>query len=143
MGTPRLVASDVDGTLLDPMETVTPRTAAVVARAIAAGTPFVLVSGRPPRWIPKVAAAVGVSGLAVCGNGSVLYDIAADRIVTAHTLPPDTLHDLVHAVRTALPECRVATERVGESALAMAGQEFATEAGYRHPWPGDTVYTVP
>ncbi|HKN97943.1 MAG TPA: HAD family hydrolase [Pseudonocardiaceae bacterium] len=143
MGTPRLVASDVDGTLLDPMETVTPRTAAVVARVVAAGTPFVLVSGRPPRWIPKVAAAAGVTGLAVCANGSVLYDIADDRIVATHLLSPDVLGDLVHAVRSALPDCRVATERVGGSALAMAGQEFATEAGYRHPWPGDNIYTAP
>jgi Cof subfamily protein (haloacid dehalogenase superfamily) len=137
------VASDVDGTLLDPMETVTPRTAAVIARVLAAGTPFVLVSGRPPRWIPKVAAAAGVAGLAVCGNGSVLYDITEDRVVAAHQLAPDVLGDLVHAVRSALPGCRVATERVGASALGMAGHEFATEAGYRHPWPGDNIYTAP
>ncbi|HEX5121306.1 MAG TPA: HAD family hydrolase [Pseudonocardiaceae bacterium] len=143
MGTPRLVASDVDGTLLDPMENVTQRTAAVVARAVAAGTPFVLVSGRPPRWIPRVAAAAGVTGLSVCGNGSVLYDVAEDRVVTAHTLAPEVLHDITHAVRAALPGCRVATERIGTSALAMAGQEFATEAGYRHPWPGDNVHTAP
>jgi Cof subfamily protein (haloacid dehalogenase superfamily) len=143
VGTPKLVASDVDGTLLDPMEGVTPRTAAVVARTVAAGTPFVLVSGRPPRWIPSVAAAAGLTGQAVCANGSVLYDIAADRVVTAHTLAPELLHDVTHAVRAALPTCRVATERVGASALALAGREFATEAGYQHPWPGDNVFTAP
>jgi hydroxymethylpyrimidine pyrophosphatase-like HAD family hydrolase len=142
VGTPRLVASDLDGTLLDPMETVTARTAAVIARTLAAGAPFVLVSGRPPRWIPRVAAAAGVSGLAVCANGSVLYDITGDRIVGAHTMAPDLLHDLVHSVRAALPDCRVATERVGASALAMGGREFATEAGYLHPWPGDNIWTA-
>ncbi len=142
MQTPKLVASDVDGTLLDPLEFVTPRTAAVIARTQAAGTPFVLVSGRPPRWIPKVAAAAGLSGYALCANGAALYDIATDRVLSTSALTPQVLGDLAHAVHAALPECRVATERLGESALALAGQEFASEAGYEHPWPGDSVFTA-
>jgi HAD superfamily hydrolase (TIGR01484 family) len=140
--TPKLVASDVDGTLLDPMELVTPRTAAVIARTQAAGTAFVLASGRPPRWIPKVAAAAGVSGYALCANGAVLYDIAADRVLSSDTLAPQVLGDLVHAVSAALPRSRVATERIGDSALALAGHEFAAETGYEHPWPGDSVFTA-
>ncbi|HKN99204.1 MAG TPA: HAD family hydrolase [Pseudonocardiaceae bacterium] len=142
MQTPKLVASDVDGTLLDPAEAVTPRTSAAIARTLAAGTPFVLVSGRPPRWIPRVARAAGVTGYAVGANGAVLYDIGADRVLHSHTLAPELLTDLAHALHAALPDCRVATERVGASALALAGREFATEAGYRHPWPGDTVFTA-
>jgi hypothetical protein len=140
--TPKLVASDVDGTLLDPMEGVTARTAAVVARTQAAGTPFVLVSGRPPRWIPRVAKAAGVSGYAVCANGAVLYDIGSDQVLGSHTLSAEQLGDLAHALYAAMPECRVATERIGRSALGLSGREFATEAGYEHPWPGDDVYAA-
>jgi hypothetical protein len=101
--TPKLVASDVDGTLLDPMEGVTARTAAVVARTQAAGTPFVLVSGRPPRWIPRVAKAAGVSGYAVCANGAVLYDIGSDQVLGSHTLSAEQLGDLAHALYAAMP----------------------------------------
>jgi hypothetical protein len=36
----------------------------------------------------------------------------------------------------------VATERIGRSALGLSGREFATEAGYEHPWPGDDVYAA-
>jgi Cof subfamily protein (haloacid dehalogenase superfamily) len=103
----------------------------------------VLVSGRPTRWIPRVAQAAGVSGYAVCGNGAVLYDIAADRVLGAHDLDPVLLNDLVSALDKALPGCRVATERVGERALSLRGEEFATEPDYDHPWPGDTVHTAP
>jgi len=46
---PRLVATDVDGTLLDPDDRVTPRATAVIGRLVAAGVSFVLVTGRPPR----------------------------------------------------------------------------------------------
>jgi hypothetical protein len=140
---PKLVASDVDGTLLDPLDVVTPRTVAVIARTVAAGTPFVLVSGRPPRWIPRIAAAAGLDGYAVCANGAALYDIAADQVLETHPLMPQQLSDLNHALRAAMPECRVATERVGRSALALAGREFATEAGYEHPWPGESVLAAP
>lgn len=142
MQTPRLIASDVDGTLLDPLDGVTPRTVDAIARTLAAGTPFVLVSGRPPRWIPKIADAAGVAGYAVCSNGAALYDIAADRVLGTHVLTPEVLRDLVSTVDAALPECRIAVERVGESALALGGREFATEEGYRHPWPGEDVYST-
>ena len=51
-------------------------------------------TGRPPRWIPPVVDALGLSPLAVCANGAVLYDSATDRIVSAHTLSPDALGEL-------------------------------------------------
>ncbi|HYN18155.1 MAG TPA: HAD hydrolase family protein, partial [Actinomycetes bacterium] len=45
----RLVASDLDGTLLLPDETVSERTRAALAAAKEAGITVVLVSGRQPR----------------------------------------------------------------------------------------------
>jgi HAD superfamily hydrolase (TIGR01484 family) len=139
---PKLVASDVDGTLLDAMDVVTPRTVSAIAATVAAGTPFVLVSGRPPRWIPSVAEAAGVAGYAVCANGAVLYDIASDRVISSHVLAPELLGDLAHALTSALPDARLATERVGKTSAALVGREFATEEGYRHPWPGDNIHTA-
>lgn len=143
METPRLVASDVDGTLLDPLEAVTARTAAAIGRTLAAGAEFVLASGRPPRWIPLVARAAGVSGYAVCSNGAVLYDIGADRVLVAHEMDPVLLGDVAHAIRAELPDVTIAVERVGASALALGGAEFATEENYEHPWPGEHIRTTP
>ena len=60
---PRLVATDVDGTLLDPTDQVSERTRAAVHRVVAAGVPFVLVTGRPPRWIPPIVEQLGRAGL--------------------------------------------------------------------------------
>lgn len=132
MERPDLVASDVDGTLLDPLEQVTERTAAVITKVLATKTPFVLVSGRPPRWIPMVAKAAGLSGYAVCANGAAIYDIGSGHAVTVHGLDPVQLADISGAVRRALPEIRVAAERssVGPSDVP----DFATEPGFRNPW---------
>src|SRR5207249_4561075 len=51
----RLVASDLDGTLLRPDEMVSDRTRAALAAARAAGITVVLVSGRPPRSLGPIA----------------------------------------------------------------------------------------
>ncbi|WP_330271651.1 HAD family hydrolase [Lentzea sp. NBC_00516] len=130
---PALVASDVDGTILGTNEQVSEYTAGVVGRVLAAGTPFVLVSGRPPRWMPHIAGALGVTGYAVCANGAVLYDISEDRVIWQRGISPVRLIDLVHALDTAIPGCAVAAERVGERAADV--QTFVAEKEYRHAWP--------
>jgi hypothetical protein len=132
---PRLVATDVDGTLLDPDDQVTARAAAVIGRLVAAGVGFVLVTGRPPRWIPPVVAQLGVARLAVCANGGVLYDAVDDRVLWARTLDPATLADLAAAAADALPGCGLAVERVGASAFDTDSAPFVAEPGYRHAWP--------
>ncbi len=135
MQAPRLVASDVDGTLLDPADRVTPRAAAVIGRLIAAGVGFVLVTGRPPRWIPPVVAELPVARLAVCANGGVLYDAAEDRVLWSRTLAPAALVELAEAVAELLPGCGLAVERVGATADDSSVAQFVAEPDYVHAWP--------
>jgi Cof subfamily protein (haloacid dehalogenase superfamily) len=132
---PRLVATDDDGTLLDPQEQVTPRAAAVIDRLVAAGVGFVLVTGRPPRWVPPVVAQLPVAGLAVCANGAVLYDAADDRVLWSRTLAPSTLVELAEAAAEVLPGCGLAVERVGRTAEDSSVAQFVAERAYVHAWP--------
>ena len=117
MQAPRLVATDVDGTLLDPDDRVPPRSVAVIDLLVTAGVAFVLVTGRPPRWIPPVVDELGVAGLAVCANGGVLYDAAADRVLWSQVLTPEALAELASVVAATLPDCGLAVERVSVSAF--------------------------
>ncbi|MFC6088264.1 HAD family hydrolase [Saccharothrix lopnurensis] len=135
MQRPSLVASDVDGTLLGPLGRLSPRTTATIGRVLAAGVPFVLATGRPPRWVPEIADAAGLTGYAVCSNGAVLHDLAADRVVAAEPLSPVRLTDLAALLDDALPGCALASERVGGSARRPAEAEFVSDAHYLHPWP--------
>ena len=48
---PSLVATDLDGTIIRGDGTISARTVAAFARVEAAGARFVLVTGRPPRWM--------------------------------------------------------------------------------------------
>jgi Cof subfamily protein (haloacid dehalogenase superfamily) len=131
---PRLVATDVDGTLLDPDDRVTPRAAAVVDRLIAAGVGFVLVTGRPPRWIPPVLAELPVARLAVCANGAVLYDAVDDRVLWSRTLTAETLVTLAEATAEVLPGSGLAVERVGATAHDSSVAQFVAEPTYVHAW---------
>ncbi len=132
---PLLIASDVDGTLLGPLEVLTERTIDIVRRVTEDGVPFVLVSGRPPRWIAPIANPLNLTGYAVCANGAVLYEVGADRIVAVHgRLEPTLLHDTVSALDHALPGCRYAAERIGESALDPEMRNFVIEPDYHNPW---------
>jgi Cof subfamily protein (haloacid dehalogenase superfamily) len=146
-----LVASDVDGTLIGPDELPTERTRAVVCSVIAAGIPFVLVTGRPPRWVPRVAEHFPGLAMAVCANGAVRYDAAQDRVLAATTLAPDLLRELAEACARALPDAWLAVERVGQSAFDNADTQFLSELGYQHAWtstdhaqvPRDELFTEP
>ncbi|WP_458317984.1 HAD family hydrolase [Mycolicibacterium brisbanense] len=141
---PRLIATDVDGTLLDEDEKVTPRTRAAVQAAVADGAVFVLATGRPPRWITPVVEGLGLAPLAVCANGAVIYDPATDRIVSANTLLPDALAELAEIAGRVIPGAGLAVERVGVSAHDAATPQFVSSPGYEHAWlnPDNTEVSV-
>jgi Cof subfamily protein (haloacid dehalogenase superfamily) len=134
MNPPSLIASDVDGTLLDNDETVTARTRVAVRAAVAAGARFVLATGRPPRWIAQVVDELGFAPMAVCANGAVIYDPGQDRIVSARMLSPDVLGELAEISTRAIPGAGLAVERVGDRAHDAATPQFVSSPGYEHAW---------
>ncbi|WP_328389843.1 HAD family hydrolase [Nocardia sp. NBC_00416] len=138
---PKLVASDVDGTLIDPYERVSARTRAVVGAVVADGVPFILATGRPPRWIAPVVAGLGFAPLCVCGNGAVLYDADADQVLAASALDVETLGWVADIAEKVLPGCGLAAERIGASAHDAATPQFVSSPQYEHAWlnPDDTA----
>ena len=131
---PALIATDVDGTLLDEHERVTPRTAAVIRAAVDAGTRFVLATGRPPRWVPPIVEQLGFAPMSVCANGAVVYDPETDRIVSARTLSVEALATLAEIAARVIPGAGLAVERVGRSAHDAATPQFVSSPGYEHAW---------
>ncbi|MGH3415697.1 MAG: HAD family hydrolase, partial [Actinocrinis sp.] len=79
--TPRLVATDLDGTIVRGDGTVSARTVSALMAVRASGADFVLVTGRPPRLMAAIAAAFGHQGLAICSNGAFRYDLARETVI--------------------------------------------------------------
>jgi Cof subfamily protein (haloacid dehalogenase superfamily) len=131
---PALIATDVDGTLLNGKDRITQRTREAIQAAMADGVQFVLATGRPPRWIPPVVSELGFAPMAVCANGAVVYDAATDRVISARTLSVDTLAELAEISLRSVPGAGLAAERVGNSAHDSATPQFVSAPGYEHAW---------
>ncbi len=123
---PRLVATDLDGTLVRADGTVSERTRAAIGRVEAAGVPFVMVTGRPPRWMSQIAADTGHRGVAVCANGALVYDLHTETVVRASLLDPQAAAAVVEALRRDVPGVSFAVED--------GRARFGHEPAYRPRW---------
>ncbi|WP_368661533.1 Cof-type HAD-IIB family hydrolase [Streptomyces sp. NA04227] len=114
---PKLIATDLDGTLLREDKTVSPRTVQALADAEAAGIDVFFVTGRPLRWMQPVQDYVHGHGLAICNNGAAVVDMSTDldehRFVKLRPLPRATALEVVERLRAALPGTSFAIERTG------------------------------
>jgi hydroxymethylpyrimidine pyrophosphatase-like HAD family hydrolase len=89
---PRLIATDLDGTLFGPDATVSPRTIAALRAAHDAGIEVVAVTGRSHHTAAERLAPVGVLRHLVCSNGATRYDLVDGRVVGSHPLDDEHLH---------------------------------------------------
>ncbi|MCA6095363.1 Cof-type HAD-IIB family hydrolase [Streptomyces sp. SCA3-4] len=109
---PRLIATDLDGTLLHDDKTVSDRTVAALAAAEAAGIEVFFVTGRPVRWMDVVRDHVQGHGLAICANGAVVVDLHdGGRCVEVRPLESAAALAIIRAVRAAAPGASFALER--------------------------------
>ncbi|MET9327341.1 HAD family hydrolase [Tsukamurella sp. NPDC003166] len=137
---PLLVASDVDGTLVDDDERISLRTHVALNAVQASGGHFVLATGRPPRAVDPIAAQLDFAPLAVCANGAVLYDTGTSQVVSASLMSPELLDRVAELVRRHLPGAGFAAERVARGEHDSATPRFAASTGYQHAWlEPDTV----
>jgi Cof subfamily protein (haloacid dehalogenase superfamily) len=111
--TPRLIATDLDGTLLRDDKTVSKRTIAALAAAEAAGIEVFFVTGRPARWMSVVAEHTARHGMAIVANGAAVYDLHRDRLLAAYPLDARDALQVLEALRAAVPGTTFSVERTG------------------------------
>ena len=124
---PRLIASDMDGTLLRHDESISSTTVAELERWRGAGVPLVLATGRPPRWMHRIREVLG-HGTAVCCNGAVLLDLETLTVLDEHLVQPDVLRAVTAELRRRQPDTWFAVEY---------GDQFRHEPIYRPRWDVD------
>jgi hypothetical protein len=100
-GLPKLIATDLDGTLVRSDETVSAYTHEVLARVKAAGIRVVGATGRGPRLTPLVVADIPSADFLVLGGGSRVVDLAdPDRpaVLRDERIDGGALAEVLHAL---------------------------------------------
>lgn len=106
----KLIATDLDGTVLGPDFKFRDRTLDALRAARAAGVEIVYVTGRPHRWLDPVREQLEYDSVAICSNGAVVYDVAREEVVQAETVPTDVILNLHSKLRRILPNAHYSTE---------------------------------
>lgn len=108
---PRLIALDIDGTLVDAAEHVTPAVVDAVSAAISAGAHVVLSTGRSVHGIHRIIGMLGLEdGHCVASNGAVTFTYSPVQITSTVTFDA---RPAVEMVLEHVPDALVAVEVVG------------------------------
>jgi Cof subfamily protein (haloacid dehalogenase superfamily) len=131
-----MVATDLDGTLLNSDELISPRTLTAIQQVLARGIHFVLVTGRPPRWLPSVLDQIGEHLTCICANGAIAIDPATHEILFQDGISGvDALH-AAEVLREVVPEVGFAIERApSPTDLWNHTASFAHDHDYHPRWP--------
>jgi Cof subfamily protein (haloacid dehalogenase superfamily) len=123
---PRVVATDLDGTLVRSDGTIGPRTRAALDGMRARGAIVVACTARPARWMSETALAGGLRGPAVCANGAVMWDLDAQAVLDTRPIALQSAREVVRRLRALAPAGAWAVEGV---------DHFGHEAHYHTRWP--------
>lgn len=93
--TVKLIALDVDGTLLDPGEEITPRVRQAVREAIGAGCLVTLATGRRLPGAQHIAQELGLALPLILHGGAVVQDSATGAVIYQDPHEPETVEALV------------------------------------------------
>jgi Cof subfamily protein (haloacid dehalogenase superfamily) len=120
----RLVATDLDGTLLRPDGTLSERTICAVRAAQSSGIHVIPITGRPPRITWEVAKEAGLGPLGVCSNGAAVVDVSSMEVIEVQTMQAEVTARLVTVVREVFPGVLFAVEEM---------ESFTHETGFMEP----------
>lgn len=108
---PKLVALDVDGTIVNHLNELSPSVKDAVLAIRAQGIPVVIATGRAVPGVYDVLDKLGFrEGLGIASNGSVVFEV--DPFELVHTTTFDA-REAVRRVLERVPEALVAVEEVG------------------------------
>ena len=130
----RLIATDLDGTIVHADGSVSARVLAAFDQAIAAGARVVFVTGRPPRWMSDVVAVTGHRGVAICANGAFVYDMEFEAVTDTFAIEPDVAQVAAARMKAVLPHPAFAVESL---------DGFGHDAAYIPRWDVNPLAVAP
>jgi Cof subfamily protein (haloacid dehalogenase superfamily) len=119
----RLVASDIDGTILRRDGSISERTVRALHACEAAGVELVFVTGRPARWLTPLSEQLGHTGTVICSNGALVYSLESMSVVSSEGIAKQTMLEVREIIRGLFPETSFAAETPAEFVMEDAFAE--------------------
>ncbi|MFG2138819.1 HAD family hydrolase [Streptomyces sp. NPDC048650] len=125
----KLIATDLDGTLLRPDDSVSERTRAALTAATAAGAAHIVVTGRAVPWTRHILDALDYRGLAVCGQGAQVYHAGEHRLLTSVTLDRQLAGLALSKIEAETGPLYLAASRDGLEGEVLVGPGYRVQEG--------------
>ena len=91
----KLIAIDLDGTMLNSYGVVTENTKNAIKRTIQKGIDVIIASGRPIDSIKTIANEIGSKNYFIAGNGALIYDIQKDENLYENYLNKEKVLEII------------------------------------------------
>ena len=91
----KLVAMDIDGTLLDSYGNISKENIEAIKKAKEQNIEVVLTSGRMPKAMLAIASEANANNYLICGNGAMIYDVNKDKIIYNNYLSKKKLLEII------------------------------------------------
>ncbi|SBU99299.1 hypothetical protein YW5DRAFT_06192 [Streptomyces sp. Ncost-T6T-1] len=125
----KLVATDLDGTLLRGDDTVSERTREALAAATAAGAAHIIVTGRAVPWTRHILDDLGYEGLAICGQGAQVYHAGEHKLLTSLTLDRQLAGLALSKIEAEVGPLHLAASRDGLEGEVLVGPGYQVQEG--------------
>ncbi|MGW0666467.1 HAD family hydrolase [Streptomyces sp. NPDC002746] len=125
----KLIATDLDGTLLRDDDTVSGRTREALASVTAAGAAHIIVTGRAVPWTRHILDDLGYEGLAVCGQGAQVYHAGEHKLLTSLTLDRQLAGLALSKVEAEIGPLALAASRDGLDGEVLVGPGYRVQEG--------------
>lgn len=95
----KLVAADMDGTLLDKERKITEYTQNVIRKAVKAGVEFIPATGRAVNALPLELKAMKEIRYGIFSNGATVYDLWENKVIYRHHFEIPRVLELIQFLR--------------------------------------------
>lgn len=125
----KLVAVDLDGTLLDTSKRVCPEAAEILLELPRRGVYVVIASARPPRSVGQIYRSLGLCTWQINYNGAMIWDEPGRRVVEHVPMDCQVARQIIDDARARFEHVLVSCEVLDRWFTDRADQSFTTETG--------------
>jgi 5-amino-6-(5-phospho-D-ribitylamino)uracil phosphatase len=125
----RLLAIDLDGTLLNDSKQVSAQTLEAIRGVVERGVKVVIASARPPRSVRHIYNQLGLDTWQINYNGALIWDEPAKRVIFHRPMSCDLVRRLVDSARAKFDSILITCEILDRWYTDRFDQSYTTETG--------------